>query len=91
MVIFISLLVIGVAIFVIHRLAKFDDNAVFKQNENSIPPVPVLTQQAACGCGRSPSGFCVGLHKLSEEEWASHEDNPNKVKPKKTRAKKIKE
>ena len=28
-----------------------------------------------CGCGRSSSGFCVGLHKLSAEEWAAHPDN----------------
>jgi hypothetical protein len=23
-----------------------------------------------CGCGRSPTGYCVGFHGLSEEEWA---------------------
>lgn len=22
-----------------------------------------------CGCGRSPTGFCTGLHNLSDEEW----------------------
>jgi hypothetical protein len=22
-----------------------------------------------CGCGRSPTGFCTGLHKLSDAEW----------------------
>lgn len=22
-----------------------------------------------CGCGRSATGFCTGLHKLTEEEW----------------------
>ena len=22
-----------------------------------------------CGCGRSPSGYCVGWHALSEEEY----------------------
>lgn len=45
-----------------------------------------------CGCGRSSTGFCVGLHKLTAEEWAVHADNPNKVveaKPKKPRAKKV--
>lgn len=43
--------------------------------------------QAKCGCGRSQSGFCVGLHKLTAEEWATHKDNPNAVKaePKKKR------
>lgn len=36
-------------------------------------------QPTKCGCGRSPTGFCVGLHKLTAEEWAVHADNPNKT------------
>jgi hypothetical protein len=39
----------------------------------------VAPQPIKCGCGRSASGFCVGLHKLTAEEWAGHADNPNKV------------
>jgi len=34
---------------------------------------------AKCGCGRSSTGLCVGLHKLTENEWAAHDANPNKV------------
>jgi hypothetical protein len=34
---------------------------------------------AKCGCGRSSTGLCVGLHKLSESEWAAHDANPNKA------------
>lgn len=41
---------------------------------------PAVAEPAKCGCGRSPTGFCVGLHKLSVEEWAVHADNPNKLK-----------
>ena len=38
--------------------------------------------QSPCGCGRSPSGFCVGLHSLTEDEWQDYlqkqfEDNHN--------------
>lgn len=22
-----------------------------------------------CGCGRSPTGLCVGFHVLNEQEW----------------------
>lgn len=22
-----------------------------------------------CSCGRSATGFCTGLHRLSDEEW----------------------
>ena len=35
-------------------------------------------QPTKCGCGRSSTGFCVGLHKLTEAEWAVHADNPKK-------------
>jgi hypothetical protein len=45
--------------------------------------------QTKCGCGRSQSGFCVGLHSLTPEDWATHADNPNKpVAAKKPRARK---
>ena len=44
--------------------------------------------QVKCGCGRSPSGFCVGLHSLTTEEWATHADNPNKTVATKAPAKK---
>lgn len=42
--------------------------------------------QTKCGCGRSPSGFCVGLHALSAEQWAAHADNPAKTVAKKAPA-----
>lgn len=47
---------------------------------------PAQPEPAKCGCGRSQSGLCTGLHNLSLEEWAVHADNP--AKPKKPRAKK---
>ena len=34
-------------------------------------PQPVVPAAAACGCGRSDTGLCVGLHLLSDEEWAA--------------------
>ena len=34
--------------------------------------------QKKCGCGRSPTGFCTGLHALSKEEWAASEQNPDR-------------
>ena len=49
---------------------------------DTVQPVPafdVAPQPIKCGCGRSASGFCVGLHKLTAEEWAGHADNPTKV------------
>ena len=38
-----------------------------------------VVKKGTCGCGRSPTGNCVGLHKLSDAEWAMHEQNPNRV------------
>ena len=43
-----------------------------------IPYVPA-TEPPRCGCGRSSTGYCVGLHKLSPEAWASHPNNPDMV------------
>ncbi len=48
------------------------ENPPYKVEE----PTPVK-----CGCGRSPTGNCVGLHKLTADEWAVHVDNPNKAQP----------
>jgi hypothetical protein len=56
--------------------------APYKVEAPVAEPVRVETPAPAkCGCGRSQSGFCVGLHKLTPEEWAVHSDNPNKAKP----------
>ena len=49
-------------------------------------PVAEKAEAKKCGCGRSQNGLCVGLHSLTQEQWATHADNP--AKPKKTRAKK---
>lgn len=46
----------------------------------AVPDI-VAPPPATCGCGRSASGFCVGLHKLTAEEWAVHAENPNKAEP----------
>jgi len=45
-------------------------------------PTPEMTsanEPPKCGCGRSSTGYCVGLHKLSPEAWASHPNNPDMV------------
>ena len=36
---------------------------------NESDTVPAPAQARPCGCGRSATGFCVGLHALSAEEW----------------------
>ena len=29
----------------------------------------IMSKVKKCGCGRSPSGNCIGWHALSEEEY----------------------
>ena len=36
-----------------------------------------VVEATKCGCGRSPSGYCTGLHKLSDAEWAAKQDADN--------------
>jgi hypothetical protein len=44
-------------------------------------PIPLTpaNEPPRCGCGRSSTGYCVGLHKLTPEAWASHPSNPDMV------------
>jgi len=70
------------------RLDKQEAEAPYKVDASEVkasvaPAAEQAMEQTAvqptkCGCGRSPTGFCVGLHKLTSEEWAVHVDNPNK-------------
>ena len=43
-----------------------------------IPSIPA-NEPPKCGCGRSATGFCVGLHKLTPEQWATSTSNPDFV------------
>lgn len=51
----------------------------YKLEPSVTAPIPLALAQ--CGCGRSPTGLCVGLHKLSADIWAVHADNPVKAVP----------
>lgn len=93
--IIVSLLVLGVAVWWIffRDMDKDTKDTLVTPQKDEIKeapapaaepaPAPVVEVPTApvCGCGRSPTGFCVGLHKLSADEWAVHADNPNKVIP----------
>lgn len=32
-------------------------------------PLKDTSKLTKCGCGRSPNGFCLGWHSLSEEDY----------------------
>lgn len=95
---------IAVGAWIYYRMVLTDTQTSITENKDSnldapykieTPPVTVSTSDPApepkrCGCGRSASGFCVGLHQLTPEQWAEHPDNPRKPEPpvKKVKAKK---
>ena len=58
-----------------HPLARFNTAEVSSSEYRVETPAP----DPKCGCGRSATGFCVGLHKLTAEEWAVHDQNPNRT------------
>lgn len=43
--------------------------------ESHLPKI----EPTKCGCGRSSTGYCVGLHKLTSEQWNGHPANPAPV------------
>ena len=66
-----------------------------------VTPVASTTKEPPkCGCRRSPTGYCVGLHNLSDEEWAKRNapsvndqitDSEKKVPKKRGRKPKVEE
>jgi hypothetical protein len=50
--------------------ATFADNydAIFGKKKTMTPRVEDM-QKGTCGCGRSPTGNCIGWHGLTEEQF----------------------
>ena len=51
------------------NLKTFDNNwdTIFRKN-NMTPSVAQM-KTGTCGCGRSPTGDCIGWHSLTEEVY----------------------
>ena len=80
------LLVVAGAIALIYKMINHKDTTpdplevAEKEAEETLKTVEqAIKEKPKCGCGRSPTGFCVGLHKLSDAEWAISDKNPNRV------------
>lgn len=43
-------------------------DAIFKKDKQMTPKVESM-QQGTCGCGRSPTGNCIGWHSLTEDAY----------------------
>ena len=46
-------------------------DAIFGKKDKMTPRVEQM-KTGTCGCGRSPTGDCIGWHALSESEYQSN-------------------
>lgn len=42
-------------------------------------------KQIKCGCGRSPTGFCTGMHSMTNEQYKKYLDQQQKQLNEQTR------
>lgn len=67
------------------EIAKEDINV---QIEKNVEKFATLTNQTKCGCGRSETGFCTGLHRIPKKQWADGVRDIPAEKPKRKYTKK---
>lgn len=50
---------------------EFDNrwDKIFKKKEEDMTPKVENMKKGTCGCGRSPTGDCIGWHGLSEDAY----------------------
>lgn len=48
---------------------EFDNNWDRIFGKNKMTPSVEQMKKGTCGCGRSPTGDCIGWHNLTEEEF----------------------
>lgn len=57
--------------------ANYD--AIFGKKDKMTPSTKQMNEGGpSCGCGRSPTGKCIGWHSLSESEFQAKLDEYNK-------------
>lgn len=44
-------------------------DTIFSKKGTTMTPSVKSMKQGTCGCGRSPTGDCIGWHALSEEDF----------------------
>ncbi len=54
------------------KMAEIAKEDIGKQLEKNVDKFEALNGgQKACGCGRSETGFCTGLHRIPKKDWAA--------------------
>jgi hypothetical protein len=72
------------------KMAEIAKEDITKQLEENSDKFATLTNQTKCGCGRSETGFCTGLHKIPKKAWAEGVRDIPVEKPKRKTTKKTK-
>jgi CDGSH-type Zn-finger protein len=72
------------------KMAEIAKEDITKQLEENSDKFATLTNQTKCGCGRSETGFCTGLHKIPKKAWAEGVREIPAEKPKRKTTKKTK-
>jgi CDGSH-type Zn-finger protein len=70
------------------EIAKEDITIQLEKNAERISAS--IPQQTKCGCGRSETGFCTGLHRIPKKAWAAGVRDIPAEKPKRKTTKKTK-
>jgi hypothetical protein len=52
------------------KMAEIAKEDITNRLEENAEKFATLTNQTKCGCGRSETGFCTGLHKIPKKAWA---------------------
>jgi hypothetical protein len=73
------------------KMAEIAKEDIGKQLEKNVDKFEALNGgQKACGCGRSETGFCTGLHRIPKKAWAEGVRDIPAEKPKRKYTKKTK-
>jgi len=72
------------------KMAEIAKEDINKQVEKNVEKFATLTNQTKCGCGRSETGFCTGLHRIPKKDWAAGVRDIPAEKPKRKYNKKPK-
>jgi hypothetical protein len=70
------------------KMAEIAKEDISKQLEENSDKFATLTNQTKCGCGRSETGFCTGLHRIPKKAWAEGVRDIPAEKPKRKYTKK---
>jgi hypothetical protein len=72
------------------KMAEIAKEDISIQLEQNVEKFATLTNQTKCGCGRSETGFCTGLHRIPKKDWAAGVREIPAEKPKRKTTKKTK-